>query len=149
MIHLAESRRAMESRYCVMNGSDKADSTKVADGTVVQISFNFSGTQKVPISIQRSTDADYIRRSVHVVSETARATNTSYEYSGRHDHGDLPELKAEGATAALVVALKEGKAACDAFLTDCINKEYGCGGNSSETQDAAKPTVDADDCNDS
>ena len=57
------------------------------------------------------------------VAEDARTSNLSFHYSGRHDHGDLPSLRADPAGVALVSAIQEAKAECGAYLTQLINVE--------------------------
>ena len=57
------------------------------------------------------------------VAEDARSSNLSFHYSGRHDHGDLPSLRADSAGVALVSAIQEAKAECGAYLTQLINVE--------------------------
>jgi hypothetical protein len=43
------------------------------------------------------------------ISPDAAASNMSFNYSGRHDHGKLPELHSTGPYADLVSALQEAK----------------------------------------
>ena len=57
---------------------------------------------------------------VNTVADEARESNTSYKYSGRHDHGTLPTLKSTGTAAQLFDALMEMKQECDKYLTDQI-----------------------------
>ena len=56
------------------------------------------------------------------MSEDARESNTSFGYSGRHDHGLLPQLRNSGANAKLCCALNNAKEMCDKYLTEEIGK---------------------------
>ena len=87
---------------------------------LVSIEFSYNGQVVNNIIIDNPTLVD-----VNTVSEESRASNTRFEYSGRHDHGDLPKLKNSGPAAVLVSALQEAKRECDKYLTQRINEEYG------------------------
>eukprot|EP01031_Cornospumella_fuschlensis_P033562 gene33562-40601_t len=63
--------------------------------------------------------------NVNHVSPEAAQSNTSYEYSGRHDGGSLPILKCDGPMAEVVSALAQAKVVSDGFLTERINRIYG------------------------
>lgn len=54
------------------------------------------------------------------VCPEALISNTAVGYSGRHDDGNLSQLRSSGPLLEVVSALKEAKQACDAFLTDII-----------------------------
>lgn len=54
------------------------------------------------------------------VCPEALTRNTAVGYSGRHDDGNLSQLRSCGPLLEVVSALKEAKQACDAFLTDII-----------------------------
>ena len=43
--------------------------------------------------------------------------NTSFLYSGRHDHGRLPSLKTSGHSARLLSAIGEAKRLSDEYIT--------------------------------
>jgi hypothetical protein len=92
----------------------------MASNAIVSVDFVLHGVQSDSIRI---TCPDLSR--VNSVSESAKVTNTSYEYSGRHDHGELPKLKTDGKHALLVAALQDAKRECDRILTQKINEEYG------------------------
>ena len=62
---------------------------------------------------------------LNFVSFETASSNTVYEYSGRHDHGNLPPLRSVGTLANLVKSLIQAKANCDRHFTDEINKQYG------------------------
>ncbi len=62
---------------------------------------------------------------LNFVSFEAASSNTVFEYSGRHDHGNLPTLKSSGTLAVLLKSLIQSKANCDRHFTDEINKHYG------------------------
>eukprot|EP01039_Chlorochromonas_danica_P008103 gene8100-8938_t len=75
--------------------------------------------------------------NVNQVHPDAKTSNTSYGYSGRHDHGALPTLKSEGAMASVVSALAQAKEMSDHFLTARINDHYGYNNNASHAAGAA------------
>jgi hypothetical protein len=87
---------------------------------IVSMEFTKNGEKVKSISISDAAPVD-----INAVSLESRASNTRFEYSGRHDHGDLPQLRSTGDSARLVTALQEAKAACDEYLTQCIRDEYG------------------------
>ena len=58
----------------------------------------------------------------NTVFEEARSSNTSYRYSGRHDHGPMPQLNSSGHYAMLCSALLNAKDVCDRVLTEEIGK---------------------------
>jgi hypothetical protein len=55
--------------------------------------------------------------------------NTSFEYSGRHDHGLLPELKSKPKYNAIVASILEAKKLSDTYLTEVMTKKSGSDGN--------------------
>lgn len=87
---------------------------------IVTVDFILNGELKNQISISEPTAYD-----ANKVSAESRVSNTTFEYSGRHDHGDLPALKSTGPNAVLVAALQEAKRGCDEYLTQQINEEFG------------------------
>lgn len=87
---------------------------------IVSIDFLFNGELKNQIKITDPAEFD-----ANQVSAEARVSNTTFGYSGRHDHGDLPKLKSIGVNAVLVSALQEAKRECDRYLTERINEEFG------------------------
>ena len=58
------------------------------------------------------------------------------KYSGKHDHGDLPALRAE---SDVVLSLRAAKADSDAFLSAAIESAKLSKGEGSDTQVAKKP----------
>ena len=64
---------------------------------------------------------DVVDFNPNIVTEEARSSNTSFKYSGRHDHGNLPELRSSGEYAKLCNALYRAKDICDELLTNEIN----------------------------
>lgn len=92
----------------------------MASSPIVTVDFVLNGVHSGTIAI-----SDPNVGAVNVVSSSARESNTSFEYSGRHDHGELPPLKKEGVNASLVAALQDAKRECDRILTEKINLEYG------------------------
>ena len=83
----------------------------------VSVKFSFKGKERPPISI-RAEAADINR-----ISAEAKESNTSFDFSGRHDHGTLPVLKSKGPMAQLVGSLEEAKQECDKVLTSLIEVE--------------------------
>jgi hypothetical protein len=100
-----------------------ASSSSGSCGPLVSIVITKDGEQVKSISISEAAAVD-----VNAVSLESRASNTRFEYSGRHDHGDLPLLRSSGESARLVTALQEAKAQCDEYLTQCIKEEFGYAG---------------------
>lgn len=87
---------------------------------IISIDFLLNGELKNQIRI-----TDPVEFDANQVSAEARVSNTTFGYSGRHDHGDLPTLKSTGVNAVLVSALQEAKRECDKYLTERINEEFG------------------------
>lgn len=86
--------------------------------SLVAIEYNLNGEKK-SIKINGSVKPF----NTNEVAEDAETSNTSFGYSGRHDHGILPQMKSDGSHAILVSALIEAKKECDKFLTAAINEE--------------------------
>lgn len=122
---------------------------------LLSISFNFgaskgtaeTGTSEAGGCNERGaritlTAADLSPFDVNAVAADAKVSNTSFGYSGRHDHGSLPILRTgapdscnadenkmdvmqgvedgklgRAHTAKLISALMEAKSQCDAFIT--------------------------------
>ena len=89
------------------------------DATVT-ISFSIRG-EKVN-NISSNLDQKFDLNRVH---DDAVNSNTSFEYSGRHDHGKLPMLLSSTAVTDVIASLYDAKIKCDRYLTECINIEYG------------------------
>lgn len=84
---------------------------------------------------------DFKPIDVNEVHPDAKQHNTFFEYSGRHDNGELPTLKSTGPIAQVIGALNEMRRISDEFLTEKINAMYGGvskNGQSAEGQSAAK-----------
>lgn len=88
--------------------------------SIVSVDFLLNGELKNQINVTDSAEFD-----ANQVSAEARISNTTFGYSGRHDHGDLPSLKSSGPNSVLVAALLEAKRECDKYLTQRINEEFG------------------------
>ncbi len=99
---------------------------------VVSVDFLLNGEIRNQVRINNPSECD-----VNKVTAESRASNTTFEYSGRHDHGDLPVLKSSGPNALLVSALQEAKRECDRYLTQKINEEFGYDGEKCEMDIAA------------
>lgn len=98
----------------------------------VSVSITIKGEELTPIVCEAEP------RDVNVVSEEAKVSNTSYGYSGRHDHGSLPELKSEGPMARLVASLEDAKRETDQAMTEVINREK----EAVAAPDTKKPRLD-------
>jgi predicted CopG family antitoxin len=69
------------------------------------------------------------------VKPEAIATNTSFHYSGRHDHGPLASLKEEGYYSHFIQALQEMKRETDIVIQAQVTKEMKGGANDDEAED--------------
>lgn len=67
------------------------------------------------------------------VKPEAIATNTSFHYSGRHDHGPIASLKEEGYYSHFIQALQEMKREADLVIQAQVTQEMtgGLGGGGS------------------
>lgn len=81
---------------------------------------------------------DVVPLDINHVSPAAALSNESYEYSGRHDQGQLPQLKTSGPMADVISAMQQAKKISDKFLTERINLFYGYG----ETQNIDQEDVE-------
>ena len=80
----------------------------------VQIEFEFHGTkQEHVISIQIATET----LDINEIAADAINSNTSFGYSGRHDHGQLPQLQSDPQHANIISSIQEARKACDEYLT--------------------------------
>ncbi len=79
-------------------------------GEIIKLEFTFHGQTQSIHQLGNASDGD-----------DARDVNT--RYSGRHDHGLLPELRSTGPMAQVVEELGKSKRISDLFLTQCIEKE--------------------------
>jgi hypothetical protein len=68
---------------------------------------------------------DVAAMDVNEVHPVARDSNTSYEYSGRHDEGSLPTLRNDGSLASVLSALQAMRSISDEYLTEQINRLSG------------------------
>jgi hypothetical protein len=71
----------------------------------------------------------------NAVNADAVASNESYEYSGRHDHGSLPTLKSEGPNTLIVLGLQQAKMRCEEFFTEKIEEAKGASSSNSGDND--------------
>lgn len=58
---------------------------------MVSISFNFSNINVKNINVNSNEPFD-----PNEISKESIGNSTSFKYAGRHDHGDLPQLKSNG-----------------------------------------------------
>lgn len=98
--------------YCGQGLSDTVNKMSVT------VEFTIKGDQLKPIVCDTERGSD-----VNRVHEEAKTSNTSFGYSGRHDHGSLPELKSSGSMARLVASLGDAKRESDTVLTEIIKRE--------------------------
>eukprot|EP01038_Epipyxis_sp_PR26KG_P009284 gene9284-12510_t len=97
--------------------NDDKDGNKTS---IVEVNFSFHSNPTHSFSIVNPAPID-----INKVSQEAEHSRTSYDYSGRHDHGKLPLLKSTGYMSQVISALLETKNECDRYLTECIDAEYG------------------------
>ena len=85
---------------------------------LVSIEYSLSDsvikTVTLPSDSQHSQDVS--RFDPNYVTQDALASNTSFSYSGRHDHGKLPELRSSGYYVSLYSALADAKSKLDEDL---------------------------------
>lgn len=90
---------------------------------LVSITFNIRGKETHDIAVHNAPAADL--NFVDHEKIAAAPGGSSYAFSGKHDHGDLPKMKSEGYEAEVISALIDAKAQCDAYLTQCISLDNG------------------------
>jgi hypothetical protein len=78
--------------------------------------------------------------NINYISPVAANSNESYEYSGRHDQGKLPDMKSTGPMAEVIAAMQEAKRVSDQFLSERINQVYGYGSKQVEENINEEPT---------
>ena len=104
----------------------------------VNVTFTFqAGESKTTHEI---TVADTEAVDINEVAPDAVSSNTSFGYSGRHDHGALPTLKCDPKHARLVASIQDAKKACDEFLTQALEQQVGGGGGGPPVE--KKPRID-------
>lgn len=86
----------------------------------VSIAFRFP-----PTDTKSRVETTIITKNETPVDLNSTSLTATYEYSGRHDHGELATLRTGGDLAVLIGSIEEAKKECDKYLTDCINVEYG------------------------
>ncbi len=84
------------------------------------ISIMMPGVPDETFSIPSNVSVD-----VNVVHPDSLASNTFYEYSGRHDDGELPQLKSSGLMTNVLGCLLEIKRISDQILSAKIDQMYG------------------------
>lgn len=88
------------------------------------VSLEFELSHAIPHNILILNPPDY---DVNEVSPAARESNLSFQYSGRHDHGQLPLLKNTGPLSRVLSSLVQAKKECDGYLTDIISTQSRVG----------------------
>ena len=104
---------------------------------IVSVDFNLHGVSRNKVRIVNPSQMD-----LNFVSPASSVSNTTFEYSGRHDHGSLPILKTSGPCVELVSALQDAKRECDNYLTKLINEEFGYGDAEKVDTECAEEDVD-------
>lgn len=85
---------------------------------LVSISFDFpEGEVQVDHRIHANGITPFNPNDIHPLAATS---NTSFEYSGQHDQGTLPQLKSTGHMAHLIAAILEAKSQSNNYLTTKI-----------------------------
>ena len=87
---------------------------------LIEIDLAFISSSSVQRNI-KILPSDISEFDPNEISEEARMSNTSFKYSGRHDHGDLPKMKSSGYYSKICSALYKAKSTCDELLTNEIN----------------------------
>mmetsp|Transcript_24984 Transcript_24984/g.25198 ORF Transcript_24984/g.25198 Transcript_24984/m.25198 type:complete len:120 (-) Transcript_24984:175-534(-) len=105
---------------------------------IVEISFSLNSPPKdFKINIDEQHCKEY---NPNCVGEDI--SSTSFQYTKRHDHGSLPELKNSSRhNTFLISALQEAKYECDKFLTSeigRISKSEKVGENAEEMSDVTE-----------
>lgn len=90
----------------------------MADKPLVEVKFNFEGTDTHSIATSNSNSKPY---DPNLIAEDARESNLSFNYSGRHDHGKLPDLKSDGIHNEIVASLIQAKEETGTYLTTLIS----------------------------
>lgn len=108
-------------------------------GGIVDIVFSIPesiSAQPIVISITQPKAID-----LNEIHPSAATSNTSYDYSGRHDQGTLPMLKTEGHLANVIAAILEAKQQSDTILTKLIEEHQA----TTSVTGKSKSSVDIDD----
>lgn len=100
---------------------DWARAAMSGDEPIVQITFSFDDDTVSRKSIDCGVRKEPARYEPNEIAEDARESNVSFNYSGRHDHGPLPYLRADEYGDMLVSSLQEAKEACGEYLTSLIS----------------------------
>ena len=86
---------------------------------LVKISISGEDTK----GFERSISVPVTTYSANTVAPDAVASNLSYGYSGRHDQGQLCELKEGGYYSDLIGSLQELKNDCESFMQTEITRQ--------------------------
>eukprot|EP01040_Poterioochromonas_malhamensis_P002421 gene2421-2572_t len=97
---------------------------------LITLKYKFPNEAEQEFSVQNVEPID-----INYVSPIAASSNESFEYSGRHDQGTLPQLNSVGPMVNIVSAMIQGKKISDKFLTERINQFYGYGDNQNADQE--------------
>lgn len=83
---------------------------------LINIEFRLDGADPTHISV--ATDDGQASQSFdpNIIAPDAAESNTSFNYSGRHDHGPLPQLNRDGPYSVLLCALQDAKQQTDLYL---------------------------------
>ena len=76
---------------------------------LVSVEFALGESVTRVIDVSPSAESSGSVHDPNSISEEAAASNTSFLYSGRHDHGNLPSMRSTGYYSELIWALQESK----------------------------------------
>jgi hypothetical protein len=83
---------------------------------LINIEFRLDGMDPVNMSVGSGSAPLATSFDPNIISPDAASSNTSFNYSGRHDHGPLPQLNRDGPYAILICALQDAKQQTDIYL---------------------------------
>ena len=109
--------------------------------STIHIEFEFHGTkQDHVINIQTATEA----LDINEIAADAIDSNTSFGYSGRHDHGQLPQLQSDPKHANVISSSQEARKACDEYLTKEMESQSNDtrGGRGAQPPAEKRPRLD-------
>lgn len=90
---------------------------------LIEISFQIpNSSHHISVSKER-LDTDAAEASASTSTYQPCIDPHAYKYTGRHDHGILPEMKCKDHMSNLITAVLQAKAGCDSYLTSIINAD--------------------------
>ena len=106
------------------------------DNTMVEVIISGNAVTNTSLKFGSITTYD-----PNEVTAEAKVSNTSYDYSGRHDHGNLINLnnnyenKTTKEYGMLINNVLEAKKSCDQYITSCMNTNNTSNNNKSMDMD--------------